>query len=158
MAKVRPTLAASEEKQLGKNVLVFLNYGETASYEAPKWALIGGQRSADYSATADEIDLTDKTDEGYGDAAPGVKSTELSIELIVKPQDETVSQLFDAQDDDEPVDILRWAKNGRSIRNWYSIISIEETASYEDACIVSVTLRGKGKPVYTEQMEDPREA
>lgn len=158
MAKVRPTLAASEEKLLGKNVLVFLNFGETASYESPNWVLIGGQRSADYSATADEIDLTDKTDEGYGDAAPGVKSTELSVEIIVKPQDETVNQLYDAQDDDEPVDILRWAQNGRSIRNWYSIISIEETASFEDACIMTVTLRGKGKPTYTEAMADPRNA
>jgi predicted secreted protein len=158
MAKVRPTREASEEKLLGKYVLAFLNYGESATYENPIWALIGGQRSADYSATADEIDLTDKTDGGYGDTAAGVKATELTLELIVKPQDETVSQLFDAQDDDEPVDILRWAKNGRSIRNWYSIISIEETASYEDACVVSVTLRGKGKPVYIEQMEDPREA
>lgn len=156
MAKVRPTMAATEEKLLGKNVLLFLNYGETASYESPIWALIGGQRSADYSATAEEIDLTDKTSEGYGDAAPGIKSTELTVEIIVKPQDETVNQLFDAQDDDEPVDILRWAQNGRSIRNWYSIISIEETASYEDACIMTVTLRGKGKPVYTEGMEDPR--
>lgn len=156
MANVRPAMEVSEEKLLGKNVLLFLNYGESATYDAPVWSLIGGQRSADYSATADEIDLTDKTDEGYGDAAPGVKSTELTVEIIVKPQDETVSQLFDAQDDDEPVDILRWAKNGRSIRNWFSIISIEETASFEDACIMTVTLRGKGKPVYTEQMPDPR--
>ena len=40
MVKVRPTLAASEEKLLGKNVLVFLNFGETASYESPKWAWV----------------------------------------------------------------------------------------------------------------------
>ncbi|MBR6635947.1 MAG: phage major tail protein, TP901-1 family, partial [Phascolarctobacterium sp.] len=113
MAKVRPTREANEAKLLGKHVLAFLNYGESATYESPTWALIGGQRSADYSATADEIDLTDKTDGGHGDAAPGVKGTELTLELIVKPQDETIKQLYDAQDDDEPVDILRWAQNGR---------------------------------------------
>lgn len=158
MAKVRPTRAASEEKLLGKYVLAFLNYGENATYENPIWALIGSQRSADYSATADEIDLTDKTDGGYGDAAPGVKATELTIELIVKPQDETIKQLLDAQDDDEPVDILRWAKHGRSIRNWYSIISIEETANFDDACVVTVSMRGKGKPTYIDDMTDPREA
>lgn len=158
MAKVRPTMEATEDKLLGKDVMVFLNYGESASYESPVWSLVGGQRSADYSATADEIDLTDKTDEGYGDAAPGVKSTELTVEIIVKPQDETVNQLYDAQDDDEPVDILRWAKNGRSIRNWFSIISIEETAAYDNACIMTVTLKGKGKPTYTEDMADPRNA
>lgn len=156
MAKVRPTRATTEEKLLGKDVKVFLNYGENASYESPVWALIGGQRSSNYAATADEIDLTDKTDDGYGDAAPGVKGTELTLELLVKPQDETVKQLYDAQEDDEPVDILRWAKNGRSVRNWYSIISLEESDPYDDACVLTINLRGKGKPIHTEGMEDPR--
>ena len=156
MANVRPTMEASEAKLLGKDVLLFLNYGETATYENPKWALIGGQRSADYSASADEIDLTDKTSDGYGDAAAGVKSTELTVTMLVKPGDETVAQIYDAQDDDEAIDVLRWAKNGRSIRNWYSIISIEETGSYEGAVEMTITLRGKGKPVYTEDMPDPR--
>ena len=156
MAKVRPTMGVTEEKLLGKDVMAFLNYGESATYENPNWALIGGQRSSNYSATADEIDLTDKTDGGYGDAAPGVKGTELSLELLVKPHDETVKQLYDAQEADEPVDILRWAKNGRSVRNWYSIMSLEESDAYDDACVLTITLRGKGKPVHTEQMADPR--
>ena len=55
MVAVRPKMKSTSEKLLGKNVLVFLNYGEAASEESPKWTLIGGQRSADYSASAEEI-------------------------------------------------------------------------------------------------------
>lgn len=156
MANVRPVRAAGEEKLLGKNVLLFLNFGEEATEAAPKWALIGGQRDASYNVSADEIDVTDKTSGGYGDTAPGTKSVELSLELIVKPADATIGELYKAFDNDESVDILRWSKNGRSIRNWYSITSMEESASYDDAAILSVTLKGKGQPTYTEKMEDPR--
>lgn len=156
MAKVRATKAAEETTLLGKNVLVFLNYGESATYEKPAWALIGGQRSADYSASAEEIDTTDKTSGGYGDAEPGLKSVELSMELLIKPGDETVGALYDAFEKDEAVDVLRWAKDGRSIRNWYSITSLEESAAYDDANTLSITLKGKGAPTYTEAMADPR--
>ena len=91
MVAVRPKMKSTSEKLLGKNVLVFLNYGEAASEESPKWTLIGGQRSADYSASAEEIDLTDKTSGGYGDAEAGVKSTELTVELIVTSMEETAA-------------------------------------------------------------------
>ena len=65
--------------------------------------------------------------------------------------------MYTAYDADEPVDILRWAKDGRSIRNWYSITNLEESAAHDDACILSLTLKGKGAPTYIESMEDPRE-
>ena len=53
MVAQRPKMKVTDEKLLGKNVLVFLNYGEGATEDLPKWALLGGQRSADYSANAE---------------------------------------------------------------------------------------------------------
>lgn len=156
MVAVRPKMKSTSEKLLGKNVLVFLNYGEAASEESPKWTLLGGQRSADYSASAEEIDLTDKTSGGYGDAEAGVKSTELTVELIVKPTEPAVKELWAAFEADEPVHLLRWSKSGRSVINWYSITSMEETAAHDDAAILSVTLKGKGAPKTQDAMPDPR--
>lgn len=156
MAKVRPVMPIDEIKLLGKNVLAFLNFGELATEAAPKWAFLGGQRSADWTSSASEVDLTDKGSDGYGDTDQGTKSTEMAVELIVKPKDEAVQQLYAAHDLGEPVDILRWAKDGRSIRNWYAITEISETAAYDDAAILSLTLKGKGAPTYTENMADPR--
>lgn len=158
MAKTRPTMAEQAGSLLGKNVLLFLNYGEGATESAPVWALIGGQRSADYSSSAEEIDTTDKTSGGYGDSEPGLKTAELTTEIIVKKGDETIAALQEAYEASEPVDILRWAESGRSIRNWYTIVSIEESAAHDDACILSLSLKGKGKPTYTEDMADPRTA
>ncbi len=156
MAKTRATMAEQAGSLLGKNVLLFLNYGENASEASPVWTLIGGQRSADYSTSAEEIDTTDKTSGGYGDSEPGLKTAELTTEIIVKKGDETIAALQEAYEASEPVDILRWAENGRSIRNWYTIISLEESAAHDDACILSLSLKGKGKPTYTEDMADPR--
>lgn len=157
MVMTRPVRPAADSKLLGKNVLVFMNYGEGATAEAPVWGLLGGQRSASFTASADEVDLTDKTSGGYGEAEQGIKSTEMELELIVKPGDEVVQQLYDAFDKGEAVDLLRWAKDGRSIRNWYSITELGEEAAYDDAAILTATLKGMGAPTYTESMEDPRE-
>lgn len=158
MGKVLAKRSAELGKLLGKNVLVFLNYGENATADAPVWAILGGQRSASWSATADEIDLTDKVSGGYGESEQGIKATELSVELIVRRGDDAVAALFKAFDDGDAVDILRWAKDGRSVRNWYAITELSEDAAHDDAAILSVTLKGMGKPTYTEDLKDPRES
>ena len=51
MAKVRPTRSVTVDKLVGKNVLVYINFGEGATEAAPVWTLIGGQRSASLSMT-----------------------------------------------------------------------------------------------------------
>lgn len=155
MAKTRPTMAEQAGSLLGKNVLLFLNYGEGATESAPVWALIGGQRSADYSSSAEEIDTTDKTSGGYGDSEPGLKTVELTTEIIVKKGDETISALQEAYEASEPVDILRYVEGGRSVRNWYTITNMENSAPHDDACVLSLTMKGKGKPTYIENMENP---
>ena len=156
MAKTRAMRAEQGASLLGKNVLLFLNYGENASEASPVWALIGGQRSADYSSSAEEIDTTDKTSDGYGDSEPGLKTAELTTEVIVKKGDETISAMQEAYEASEPVEILRYIEGGRSIRNWYTITSMEESAAHDDACILSLSLKGKGAPTYIEDMADPR--
>jgi len=155
MAKTRATRAEQGSSILGKDILLFLNYGENASEETPVWALIGGQRSADYNSSAEEIDTTDKTSDGYGDSEPGLKTAELTTEVIVKKGDETIGALQEAYETSEPVDILRYVEGGRSIRNWYTITNMENSAPHDDACVLSLTMKGKGKPTYIENMENP---
>lgn len=156
MPMQRPIRPADELKLLGRKVLIFLNYGEDATWEVPVWLLIGGQRTADFTNSADAIDTSDKNSNGYGDSEPGMKTTEISIEIIIKPSDPAIGQLYDAYNNDEAVDILRWCEDGRSTRNWYSITDMSETAAYDDAAILTVTLSGKGEPSVIENMPDPR--
>lgn len=65
--KVRAKLAAVHTKLEGKYVLVYLNFGESATEASPKWAMIGGQKSGDLDLSADSIDASDKTSGGWGE-------------------------------------------------------------------------------------------
>lgn len=65
MAKVRATRSVTADKLVGKNVLVYINFGEGATEAAPVWTLIGGQRSASLSMTADDIDASNKASSGW---------------------------------------------------------------------------------------------
>lgn len=87
-----------------------------------------------------------------------MKTTEIAMELIIKPSDPTIGQLYEAYENNEAVDILRWVDGGRSTRNWYSITEMSESAAYDDASILSLTLTGKGEPTVIEDMADPRES
>ncbi len=157
MAAQRPIRPVIDKKLMGREVLVFLDFGEDATYDDPVWFLIGGQRTADFNNSADSIDTSDKNSNGYGDSEPGMKTTEISMELIIKPSDPTIAQLYDAYNNNEAVDILRWVNGGRSTRNWYSITEMSESAAYDDASILTLTLSGKGEPTVIEDMADPRE-
>ena len=70
--KVRAKLAAVHTKLEGKYVLVYLNFGESATEASPKWAMIGGQKSGDLDLSADSIDASDKTSGGWGEKYPGL--------------------------------------------------------------------------------------
>ena len=83
MAKQRAIRNSSEDKLRGKNVLLYINFGEGATEAAPVWALIGGQQTANFSMSADDIDASNKASGGWGEKYAGIKSTELSLEGII---------------------------------------------------------------------------
>ena len=94
--KVRAKLAAVHTKLEGKYVLVYLNFGESATEASPKWAMIGGQKSGDLDLSADSIDASDKTSGGWGEKYPGIKTSELSVEGNIVGGDEAYQALRDA--------------------------------------------------------------
>lgn len=148
MAKVRATLEETSKKLMGKNVLLYINFGEAATEAAPVWTLIGGQQSADLSMSADDIDVSDKNSGGWGETEAGIKSTELTLEGIICNGDEGYAALKDAFIKGEPVDICRYASDGTADRNWYSITELSDETPHDDAATFSVTLAGKGAPTF----------
>jgi TP901-1 family phage major tail protein len=156
MAAQRPLRPGTQNKLRGKDVLVFLNYGEGATYAAPVWALIGGQRNAGLSMSADEIDLSDKTSGGFGETDQGIKSTEISLEGLIVTGSPVLKEIKAAFLAGEAVDILRWAKDGTSDRNWYSITEFSDDAPHDDAVTITITLKGMGEPTFIDDMPDPR--
>ena len=77
-------------------------------------AEVGGQTTADYDMSADSIDATNKTSDGWGETYAGNKSTELSLEGIVCKSDEAYEQLQAAFMAGEAVDICRFRGDGRA--------------------------------------------
>lgn len=144
--KVRAKQALTAGKIMGKEVLLYINFGEGATENAPKWTLVGGQTSADLSMSADDIDATNKASDGWGESYAGIKSTELSFEGIMCKSDEGLAALKDAFLKDEPVDCCRYFSDGTADRNWYSITEFSDETPHDDAVTFSVTLKGRGKP------------
>ena len=146
MAKVRPIRSALEDKLVGKNVLLYINYGEGATEAAPVWTLVGGQRTASLSMSADAIDATNKTSGGWGETYAGIKSTQLSFEGIINKNDDGYAALKDAYIKGEAVDLCRYATDGTAERNWYNITELSDEAPYNDMATFSITAGGIGQP------------
>lgn len=156
MSNTRPIRPATDTRLEGKNVLIFLNFGASATFAQPVWALLGGQRSASLSISADEIDVSDKTSGGWGETTQGIKSTELSIDGVTLPGNAVLKEFKAAFFAGEAVDVLRWAKDGTSERNWYNITEFSDEAPHDDAVTFSFTLKGCGQPTFTDNKPDPR--
>lgn len=151
MAKVRPTRSVTVDKLVGKNVLVYINFGENATEASPVWTLVGGQRSASLSMTADGIDATNKASGGWGETYAGLKSTELTMDGIINKNDEGYAALKDAFVKGEAVDLCRYATDGTADRNWYNITELSDETPHDDMATFSMTAGGVGAPhFYTE--------
>ena len=146
--KKRVTRDASQDKLLGKEVLLYINYGATATYDAPQWALIGGQTTADLDMSADSIDATSKTSDGWGENYAGIKSTELDLEGVLCKSDEAYAALRDAFIKGELVDLCRFKADGTADRNWYSITDLSDSTPHDDVATFKIKANGAGQPVF----------
>lgn len=71
----------------GKRVVLYLNYGATATSEKPVWVLVGGLKSHTLSISA-EVNSAQTKDMGYWASGALVsKSAELSAEVVMKRDD-----------------------------------------------------------------------
>lgn len=154
MAKVRATRSVTADKLVGKNVLVYINFGEGATEASPVWTLIGGQRSASLSMTADDIDASNKASSGWGETYAGTKSTELSMDGIINTADEGYAALKDAFVKGEAVDLCRYATDGTADRNWYNISELSDETPHDDMATFSMTAGGVGKPHFYSGLSD----
>ena len=71
----------------GKRVVLYLNYGSSATAEAPVWSLIGGLKSHTLSISA-EVNTQQTKESGYwAKGALISKSAELSAEVVMERDD-----------------------------------------------------------------------
>lgn len=137
----------------GKRVVLYLNYGATATAEAPKWELVGGLKSHTLSISA-EVNTQQTKESGYwAKGAMISKSAELSCEVVME-RDDTAQAAIEAfmLDDD-----ITAAKNALMfaivdldtkdyVQLWAIPSSWEISADGEDMVMKSLSATVVGNP------------
>lgn len=144
--------------ELGKEVYLFINYSadDSATYETPCWERIGGQRTANMSDTRSELDASNKTSGEFGDWEVGIRTGEITADIVIYPYDIGYQQLKEAYRLGQKIDVLRWHQKGESERFWCVVSEFSDETSYDDIATVSVKLKITETPTYYKNMPDPR--
>ena len=102
---------------------------------------VAGQRGASLSMSADELDITDKTTEGYKAYLAGLKEWTISCDGLVCIGDTAYDALVTAFLAGKTVDV-ELKGNAFGYKGKVSIASMDFDAQYEDALTYSCELKG----------------
>ena len=105
--------------------------------------VVAGQRGASLSMSADDIDITDKTTEGYKAFLAGLKEWSISCDGLVCVGDAGYDALVDAFLAAEEVQVQLKNEAGTfGYQGTVSIASMDFDAQYDDALTYSCELKG----------------
>lgn len=144
---------AGKKETLGKDYLLFIDTNETVGSHT--WVLVGGQRSATFSMSREEVDTSDKTSGGWGSQQAGMGSWSIESEGIEVlnniGKDYLETQFLDAK----PVSIMLRHIDGKAYKGCASITEYSLEAPHDDAASNSVTFNGIGAPIIEDNEPDP---
>ena len=107
--------------------------------------VVGGQRGAALSMSADELDITDKTTEGYKAFLVGLKEWNISCDGLVVSGDTGYQALFTAFLNGDVVQVQFKQEDGTfGYQGPMVIASMDFDAQYDDAVTYSCELKGAG--------------
>ena len=107
--------------------------------------VLGGQRGASLSMSADELDITDKNTVGYKKFLVGLKEWSISCDGLVCNGEEGYEALFNAFINGDIVEVQFKQKNGTfGYKGPMVISSMDFDAQYDDALTYSCELKGAG--------------
>lgn len=143
MAFAGPKRTSTNPVTAGKDILVYLaTGGEEAN---PTWTLLGGQRSADLTQSADEIDASTKTSGGWGSHIQGLKTWSLDCEFVFMKDDPGFKALSEAFREGVEVLIKIEYADKSYQQGWGFITDLSPSAPHDDVATVSCTLSGNGE-------------
>lgn len=113
---------------------------------------IGGQKGASLSRSAETIDVSDKTSEGWSESIVGLKSWSIDCEGFVTLGDEGLAEVVKAFDSRSAieVEIKVGAENGYTYTGSAIITDFPEEYQQDDAVTYSLSLTGASPLVRTE--------
>ena len=150
-----PKNTNASQSMAGKNLLLYIAYGEGATVESPIWNLVGGQRNSPLSMSADEIDASDKSSGGWGETLQGTKTWSIEQECVYKVNDNGFDIMRYAFLNDIPVYLMRRDKNGNAVKGFANITEFSDDNPHDDVATATVTFSGIGEPEFSTNEPDP---
>ena len=127
----------------GLEVLLYVNVPSEDDPDTLVKTVVAGQRGAALSMTADDIEITDKTTEGYKAFLAGLKEWSISCDGLVCLDDKGYEALVDAFLAGETIEVdLKNAEDTFGYRGLVAISSMDFDAQYDDALTYSCELKG----------------
>lgn len=143
-----PAMTNTSKTLAGKSILLYVNYGTNATVENPIWKLIGGQKNTPLTMSADEIDASDKTSDGWGETLQGSKTWSIEQESVYKADDESIEIIKYAFINDVPLHIMRLDKYGNAMVGFATVTEFSDDNPHDDVASLTISLQGKGAPEF----------
>jgi len=137
-----PDAPSTSTATVGKDYLLYICTG--SSYTDPTWTLIGGQRGASTSMSADEIDVSDKTTGGWKSTLPGLRSWSIDLDGLMLLNDDGVEAMEYAFLNGKTVFVKLEYPNGRYKTGWAAITDWSNETPHDGEASLSGTLSGNG--------------
>lgn len=137
----------------GKRQVLYINYGEGATKEKPKWVLVGGLETHTLSISADSSTTQTKESGYWADGTVTNKSYELSADVIMKRADvgqQAIEEFLMDDDITAEKGALNIAIVDLDTKDYLSLIVVpkswETTADSQDMIKKKLSATGVGKP------------
>ena len=141
MAITLPVNPSTSSASVGKDYLLYINTGTALS---PVWTLIGGQRSADLSRSADSIDVSHKTSGGWKSNKAGLRGWSIDLDALVLLSDAALPYLEKAFNDGAEIHVRLRYPNMTEQTGWGSLTDFSLATPHDGEASLTGTIEGNG--------------
>ena len=145
IAKENYPALPNETGTSGKREVIYLNYGASATAEAPKWIVLGGLKSHTFSISANVSTVQTKETGYWADGGVTSKTAELSADVIMK-RDNEAQKAIEAAEKNALMFAIVDLDTKEYTKFWAVPSSWETTADGEDLISKSLSATIIGKP------------
>jgi TP901-1 family phage major tail protein len=141
MSVTLPDNPSVSNASVGKDFLLHINTGTVA---VPVWSLIGGQRGTSLSRTADEIDVSNKTNNGWKSVKQGLRAWSVDLDGLVMLQDTGLQALEYAYMNGKEINIKLLFPDGSYQTGWGSLTDFSLDTPHDGEASIKGTIGGNG--------------
>lgn len=141
MAITLPVNPSTSSASVGKDFLLKIN---TGTAQSPTWTIVGGQRSADLSRSADSIDVSHKTSGGWKSSKAGLRGWSIDLDALVLLSDAALPYLEKAFQDGAEINIQMLYPDGTVQTGWGSLTDFSLSTPHDGEASITGTIEGNG--------------